>query len=267
MANTPINARYQVGAAVEQHRLINRLRGLDTAEADALAEILTTCTSDAPCNSGACPVCGGDFQLRAVELAKQEIGIPARAVRRRMHGLTLVPSIGCVAPDALSAAVCRRVRAAVAAALVECDLPPNLFAIDISFNEDALGIIPSHWCVHGHGAGLNWLMREQVEALKGLFPKTQLVSTPVNHQQLDHDEKALLYPYKPARIRRVSDIVPAAPNGGRASHRDTKRRSLRPWQSATLALVEHEVGYRGRLIGHKINADALEELVGATDGP
>ena len=264
-------ARLRAEAVTLRRRLIDRLHIHGTPEAVALADALDACSPTLPCNSGACPVCGGDFQLVVVELVDREIKVAARTIRGRMHLGTIVPIIGCVEPDALTVDVCCQVRAAVTEALIACGIPPCLVAIDISFNEDATGVTPPHWCVHVHWIGLNWLSKVQVDALKQRFPSSSLVKKPVDHATLDTNPSARFYAYKPQRVRRVSHIASAKADGSRGAYRDTKRYKLRPSQSVTLALVEHELGYRGRLINHGISRNAVKAVVDAfewaRDGP
>ena len=265
------NAPYRAHAAMVRRRLINRLRDQGAAGTCDLAEILERCTAANRCRSGACPTCGGDFQLAVVGLVDHTIKKPARILRGRMHTVTVAPSNGCVPPDALNIDFCEQVKAELATALTAYGHPPSVYALDISYNEDSLKRISPHWCVHTHGNGLDWLAPPKVEALKLCFPPSELVKRPVKYQELDKKSKGQLYPFKPLRVRRESYIVPAKSDGSRGAYRDTRRRDLRPWQAVALALVEHQLGFRGRLITHGIAESAVEAMFEAfewvRDGP
>ena len=253
-------------ALVERRRLIKRLLGSELPEARALADVLVDCDWQHPCRSAACPVCGIDFQRAAVAFQEQVIGIPARAVRNRKHALTIVPSEGCVPPDGLTLPTYLRVRAEIEAAMAACDLPPSLGAVDVSFNEDLTGQLPAHVSIHSESIGFDLVSQPTLKLLRTVFPATCFVSKPVHHQSLDYEDEALLYAFKPERVRRVTE-KPKVGDDGKARRPEPNRRQLRPWQSVKLALVEHAAGYRGRLIGHKIDQSALEGLLGAFEWP
>lgn len=84
-------------------RLIGQLRRHNVPGATAVAAVLEACTDTHPCRSAACPLCGLAFQGAAVSIVDRFIRIPARAIRSRMHALTIVPASGCLTPNHLTA--------------------------------------------------------------------------------------------------------------------------------------------------------------------
>lgn len=252
-----------------RRRLIGQLRGSEVPKAASLAAVLNACTDMHPCRSAACPVCGTALQQVAVSVVDQFIRVPARAIRSRMHALTIVPASGCLAPDDLTVEACERVGAEIAAAFARLGLLPCIIGLEVSFNEDQTGEVEPHWCVHGHANGLDWLSSTQVKDLRAAFPPSELVKRPIRCEPLDQDIRGRLYPFKPERLRRVTSLVEDDPE--RKPYRETKRRPLRPWQAVSLAIVDHQLGFQGRLLLHGIDEEAVRRhLAGlgwARDGP
>ena len=253
----------------DRRKLIGWLRDSGDAEMHYLADILAVCRPGAPCLSAACAVCSRVFQRRAVALADEVIRKPARErLRNRTSFATLIPADCSVPPDALTAEMCLAAIARVEAGLRVLGLPA-VGALDISINEDRDGGVPTHWCPHGHAVVLDWLTDEQVANATALFPKSPLVSRPVHVVDLDQRENGLAYALKPDRVRRVAYTDSSDPN--RNAHRNTRRRPLRPWQAAQLALVEHQLGFENRLIAHRIDKNAIKAafngLYRPRDGP
>ena len=241
-------------------RLVYKLRAAGRPEDRHLANVLARCNEANPCRSAACIHCGRDFQQVAFDLVEREIRGPARRhFRGRMSAITVVPTIGCLKPDGLSAAACERVVADVATALDACAISPYALSLDISFNEDLAGSVEP--CAHVHGLRPNWFTASEKAAFKAAFSKSATVKRPVRVEELDRDENGRLYVFKPDRVRRV-----ARDDGGRPD-----RRSLRPSQAVALAHVEHELGFDYRLVTNGIDENAvgkaLEAFYRARDGP
>jgi hypothetical protein len=250
MINQPVE-----GALLAKRRLQYQLRASEMPGAAMLAEILDLCAKGKPCRSAACPVCGRLFQAAAVSAVDHFIREPARALRSRMHATTIVPASGCLMPDALTLGAILQVKAEIEAALTDLNLPPSLVGVEVSFNEDTTGEVEPHWCVHCHGICLDWLSKAQREALRARFPPSPLVRRPTRVEPLDQDIRGRQYPFKSERCRRVTSLVTDDP--ARAPYRQTKDRPLRPAQAVTLALVEHQLGFEGRLLTHKISREAV----------
>ena len=252
-----------------KRRLGHQLKTSEAPQAAALTITLGCCSKAKLCRSAACPVCGLAFQAAAVSTVDHFIREPARAIRDRMHALTIVPASGCVPPDALTLEAILQVKAKIAAALADLDLPPSITALEVSFNEDATGEVEPHWCIHGHGLGLDWLSKAQEDGLRAAFPRSRWVKRPIKSEALDQNIRGRQYPFKPERSRRVTDLVTDDPKRG--PYRDTRHRPLRPDQAATLALVEHQLGFEGRLLTHKIEREVVLRLLWACwrarDGP
>lgn len=258
-----------VKTTLAQRRLIYQLGTTDVCGAKTLAATLAACTVVQPCHSAACPACGLAFQQAAVSLVNLQIRAPAHEIRSRMTALTIVPAIGCLAPDDLTIEPYKRVGTEVSAALAVLELPPAIIGLEVSFNEDATGKVEPHWCAHAHGIGYDWLSNAQERSLRAAFPPSRLVKRPVLCVPLDSNEQGSRYPFKPERVRRVTQLKTDHPH--RLPYRISKRRELRPWQAVSLALVEHQLGFSGRLLTHGINEQAvrqhLEGLGWARDGP
>lgn len=250
--------------------LIGQLRRSGLPEAEQVADILEGCRKSRPCYSAACRYCGLTFQEVGLSVVELFIRVPARTIRSRMNATTIVPAEGCVAPDDLTAEVFRCVRRRITEALEAGNVPSSIVGIEASFNEDLTGEIEPHWCVHGHGIGMDWLSDSQDETLRRFFPPSALSRGPVHSQPLDQQTKGRRYPFKPQRFRRVRYRIDA-PANGRSSFITTRRRWLRPWQAVKLAIVEHQVGFDARLLTHGIDADAFEQhlrnLNWPRDGP
>ena len=256
-------------AVLAHRRLVNWLRASELQGAAGLAATLETCTTAGPCCSAACPRCGIAFQAAMVGAVDHFIRIPAQAIRGRMTATTIVPAAGCLAPDNLSTEACRTIAEEIVAAYASARLRPSLIGLEVSFNEDETGEVEPHWCVHGHGINLDWLSQAQDHALRAPFPPSQQVSKPVHVVELDCRLSGRQYPWKAERVRRVTFLNRG--DGKRAPHRDTRHRALRVQQAVTLALIEHELGYAGRLLSHEIDREALRGHLGASwwarDGP
>lgn len=256
-------------AAWARRHLTNQLRVSDEPGTAALAAILDTCTGTAPCRSAACPACALAFQQAAVAIVEEHIRTPARAIRNRMTALTIVPAAGCLQPDDLSAEACDRVADEIMAALTTLCLPPTAVGIEVSANEDMTGEVEPHWSAHGHLISLEWLSRAQKAGLRACFPPSRLVKRPIHCVPLDQRLEGRLYPWKPDHVRRVIVIKNDKPERG--PYRGTRHRALRPGQAVSLALVEHQRGFGGRLRIHGIDEGAVRErLVAfrwARDGP
>lgn len=257
--------------ATSQRRLIKQLRKSDVRGADCLADILARCSPAAPCGSAACYACGLKFQAAAVELVERFVRLPSREhARGRMTAITFIPTIGCVEPDELTADVFLRVRAKVKAALETVSLPPFVVGIEASFNEDLTEEVDQHWCGHAHGIGYGWLSAEQESELRAAFPRSAMVKRPILIDCLDKEINGRLYAFKPERNRRQTYLV-AKPKRGRNPYRDTRRKSLRPWQAVKLAMVEHDVGFDGRLLTHGLDEGVVKQHSDgwkwARDGP
>ena len=258
-------------AVLARSRLINWLCASELQGAAALAATLETCTTAEPCRSGlpACPWCGIAFQVAMVGAVDHFIRAPAQAIRGRMTATTIVPASGCLAPDNLSTEACRAVAEEIVAVYAAAGLPPSLIGLEVSFNEDDTGEVEPHWCVHGHGINLDWLSEAQEKALRAPFLRCQHVPKPVHVVELDGRLSGRQYPFKAERVRRVTFLNSG--NGKRGPYRDTRHRALRVQQAVMLALVEHELGYAGRLLSHGIDREALRSHLGADwwarDGP
>lgn len=255
----------QIKAALVRRRLIYQIRASDKTHATALAAILESCAPTTPCRSAACPICGLAFQQAAVALVDECIREPARAIRNRMSMLTIAPASGCIAPDDLSVEACERVASEITTALATLALPPAVIGFEVSFNEDTTGECEPHWGLHGHVVQLDWLSGSQEKALRAIFPPSRLVKRPVKCEPLDQNLQGRRYPFKPERVRRVTELKTDDPE--RRPYRDTRRRDLRPWQAVDLALVEHDRGFEGRLLTHRVVSRHLRGFVWARDGP
>ncbi|MCJ2128681.1 hypothetical protein [Methylobacterium sp. E-045] len=262
---------YLTARRQNRRRLIGRLEKGSGAERQ-LAATLVACTEADPCLSGACTECGGRLQLAALDLADRFVREPARALRGRMTMITVVPTFGCVLPGELDAAVCRRVLAAVEAAAVTSGITPSIFSLDISFNEDLTGGgPPAHWCIHSHGVAVDWFSPAQQAPFRFAFQPSDWVKRPVKFDPIDASGKSERYALKPDRIRRVTELSQSRLNARGGPSTNTKRRGLRAIQADELAMVEHQLGLGGRVIGCGIDDDAVERALGgfnwARDGP
>lgn len=263
-AATMILDPYRAKDTQAKARQIYQLTEDASRPALALAAILSACSAAEPCRSGACRTCGRTFQRAASNFT--DTTIRARAPRGRMTALTIVPGAGCVPPGELTVETCAEVAIVIQAALRAEGIGPALLGLDVSFNEDLTGEVPPHWSVHAHGVTSDWLTRLQKRGLRLAFPKTELVSRPVNTEPLDGEHAGLLYPFKPERTRRET-YLDSREDDEREPCRNTRKRSLRPAQAVELALVEHRVGLAGRLIGCGISVESvLEPSRGAESG-
>jgi hypothetical protein len=124
---------------------------------------------------------------------------------------------------------------------------------------------------HGHGIGLDWLSDAQDTNLREVVPATDLIRRPVDVRELDGRLNGPNYAVKPDRFQRESYVVTPKPGSGRGPYRDTRYHPLRVEQAVELALVEHEVGLRARVITHGIADEVVERHLGgfnwARDGP
>lgn len=256
-------------ATFERHRLIARLRASAEQGAAALAAFLNTCNVSTPCRSAACPVCALDFQQAAIAVVAEHTQGPARAIRNRMTATTIVPGTGCVAPTELTVEACDRVANQITSAFSALGLPATVIGFEVSFNEDTTGEVEPHWCPHGHSISLDWLSAAQEHAVRAAFPCSRQVKRPVKFDRLDRNQRGLRYPFKPEHVRRVTHLKSDHPT--RSPYRDTNRRELRSWQAVSLALVEHQRGFSGRLLIHGIDESVvrgqLEAFGWARRGP
>lgn len=258
---------YLAARRQNRRRLIGRLEHGSGAQR-RLAAVLVACTDADPCLSGACTECGGRLQLAAVDLADRFVREPARALRGRMTMITVVPSWGCVLPGELDVAVCRRVLAAVRAGAVASGITPSIFSLDISFNEDLTGNgPPPHWCVHVAGLVADWFSKAQEKPFRDAFSRSDWVKRPVWFEPIDASGVADLYALKPDRGRRVTDWNEHRLNARGGPSTNTKRRGLRAIQADELAMVEHQLGLAGRVIGCGIDDDAVERALGGFNWP
>lgn len=242
-------------ATSARRHLIGRLRRSQVEAAACVAEVLAGCSAARPCQSGACPVCGAAFQELMVAIGNQFIRIPASKIRNRAHALTIVPSSGCVAPNNLTIGVFKQVGAEIVAALDRLGFPSTLIGLEATFTEDITGQVESHWCVHGHTNGVDWPSDSLVYGLKADFPPSPWVKRPVRLDLLDDRSEGRRYPFKPQRLRRVTQLI--ADDPARAPYRESKYRPLRPWQAVSLAITEHELGFERRLLIHGIDKKAV----------
>lgn len=245
--------------AVSSQRLIGQLQRVEDRHAAHLADLLKSCTEQAPCQSAACPACGAAFQQAAVRAVDELICKPAREIRNRMSARTIVPASGIVEPADLTVDIFERVGAEVLADFAKLQLPPAIIGLEASFNEDLTERIPPHWCVHPHAIQLDWLSPVQEAGLRAAFPPSPYVKRPVRNDPLDHKIAGRLYPFKWERCRRVTFINASDPK--RAPYRDTKHRPLRPAQAVQLALAEHQLGFGRRLLTHQIDERAVRRLL------
>ncbi|WP_156652713.1 hypothetical protein [Methylobacterium sp. Leaf86] len=262
---------YLTARRQNRRRLIGRMEHGSGAERQ-LAAILVACTEADPCLSGACTQCGGRLQLAALDLADRFVRGPARAMRGRMTMITVVPSWGCVLPGDLDEAVCQRVLAAVKAAAVASGITPSIFSLDISFNEDLTGEgPPPHWCVHAAGLATDWFSQAQQARFRFAFPRSDWVKRPVWFEPIDASGVAERYALKPDRGRRVTHWDEHRLNASGGPSTKTTPRGLRAIQADELAMVEHQLGLAGRVIGCGIDDDAVERALGGfnwvRDGP
>ena len=258
---------YLTARLQNRRRLIGRLEHGSSAERQ-LAAILVACTEADPCLSGACTECGGRLQLAAVELVDRFVRGPARALRGRMTMITVVPSWGCVLPGELNAAVCQRVLAAVLAAAVASGITPSVISLDISFNEDLTGKgPPPHWCVHAVVLVPDWFSPAQERPFRAAFPRSSWVKRPVWFERIDASGAADLYALKPDRGRRVTCWDERRLNARGGPSIKTSPRGLRAIQADELAMVEHQLGLAGRVIGCGIDDDAVERALGGFNWP
>ncbi len=252
-------------------RLVRYLRASGARGAGALAAILESCTATIPCQSGACLHCGRDLQRAHARLVEEAIRTPARALRNRASQITLVPASACVEPGALTAELLASVRETTALTAMAAGLGPTVFGIDISYNVDLEGETDPHWMPHGHGTSLDWLSKAQDKALRSGFPASDLIRRPVDIRELDGRQNGPDYAAKPDRFQRESYVVTPKPGADRGPYRDTRYHPLRAEQAVELALVEHEVGLRARVVTHGIADEVVERALGgfnwARDGP
>lgn len=245
---------------LQQRRMIRWLKAAEhDPAAAALAAIIAECEPAKPCFSGACPVCGEGFQGFGMGVVERLIARPARGqLRGRMAMVSLIPPGGCVGPGELTAAMIAQAVDEMLAALKTAEMPACVIGVDISFDEDQTGQVPSHWCVHGHGPCLDWPAVAQLEALRRALPGTAMTSRPVHVKRLDglSDERVAAYAFKPKRVRRVTYLDRSAE--GRSPFRNTHIHELRPDQQVALANAEHEFGLMRRLVIHGLEADEVK---------
>lgn len=267
---TTLGAR-QAPDAQAQARLVRYLRATTARGAGALAAVLESCTARSPCQSGACLRCGRDLQRAHARLVEEAIRTPARALRNRASLITLVPASACVEPGALTAQLLGSVRSQVAEAAMAAGLGPTVFGLDISYNVDLQGETDPYWMPHSHGTGLDWLSEAQNTKLRDDFPASGPIRRPVDVRELDGRPNGPEYAAKPDRFQRESYVNPGKPGAERGPYRDTRYHALRVEQAVELALVEHEVGLRARVITHGIADEVVERHLGgfnwARDGP
>ena len=248
-----------------QAQLISRMRRSDIEDAAAVAYTLDTCSEKRPCRSASCLRCGTRFQKAAVSVVEQFINGPSQAIRGRKHALTIIPPVGCVAPDALTVEACERVAIEIGDALKKLNLPPIVMGLEVSFNEDATGKVEPHWCIHPHGIGLDWLSADEVGGLQAIFPASALTKRPIHCVPLDNNIAGILYANKTQRFRRVTYLKTDHPT--RKPYRDTKCRALRAWQAVNLAVVEHELGFDWRLLTHGIDREVVRHHLAGLGWP
>ncbi len=258
-------------AAAETQRmlLIRWLIAHGSPQALELAGGLKNCRTSQPCRSPACQVCGLAFQALSYKIVEGYLDPLSRGMRKRMHAIAIVPAEGCIRLGALSVEAFRRVEVLVREALRDLDFPPSIVSIEASFNEDATGRNPPHWSVHVHLLGVGWLSKDQVDELRRRFPVHRLAARPVMYEELDSDPRGKLYPFKAERVRRVTELVEDHPT--RQPFRGSRRRALRQSQAVELAIVEHRLGFAGRLICHGIDEVSIKTRLSAEgwarDGP
>lgn len=259
---------YRLARQRDRSLLIYRLGRAASGAAQGLSSRLCNCGSD-ECGSAACPVCCGHHQAAASSLVDVFIQQPALAPRGRCTLVTVVPSIGIADPGTLTSQHFAEVRKALASALAAVGYSPAIFGIEASFVEDATGRFANHWSVHAHGIALDWPSAELERNLRAWFPPSGPILKPVDFERLDGRVNATLYAFKAERFRRDIRLAPATEK--RASHRKGTRRPLRPKQAVELALVDHEVGFRDRLLTHGIDENhvgaCLKALNWPRDGP
>lgn len=257
-------SEYSLTRTRDRSQLVYRLGKADSRAARRLSRLLSKCGSD-ECGSAACPVCCGHHQAAASSLVDVFIQQPASALRGRCTLVTVVPSIGIADPRTLTAQHFAEVRKALASALAAVGYGPAVFGIEASFVEDATGRFANHWSVHAHGIALDWPSEELERNLRAWFPPSGPILKPVDFERLDGRVNAALYVFKAERFRR--DVRLSTATDKRAPHRKGIPRPLRPEQAVELALVDHEVGFRDRLLTHGIDEDHVSACLKALNWP
>lgn len=240
---------------------------LRSAHSSNLAARLATC--DLPgrrrdyCLSAGCPVC-----LRAMRrwFYSATKAVADRIELRQDSGhlvATVIPSNLQFAPGQLSKLNLLTLRSHVWRSLAKANIStPVIGGVDVSFNEDARGIVAPHWQVHVAfavlGAGSDAAARKQlVKAIGAGFDLEPTAKEPLKVQQLKNPAEQLSYLLKALFLRRVSII-------DKRGHRNTlpnppglKRPQLvelSEWL-ATHALTDRLILYRARRVGIKIVAN------------
>jgi hypothetical protein len=237
--------------ATQRSRAVKKLRWHGKHHAApsvmALADKLKTCRPDAPCYSGACPICVRAVQRWLVDTSIAVRGEFAALGMGTTKVISAIPNFGRVPADGLRQFDWAAFQDSCVRALTASGIDDFFLGVDVSLNHNHGNRNSAYWQFQlwgfFHEPQTPWraLLVEQVNA-------DGSVSRPIKVIEPDDPLAAAAYALKSAFVRRVSFLKANVDRDDRGQCWDTRDRILRGRDWAELMLFLDRIGIEGRLV-------------------
>lgn len=228
-------------ADLRRKKFVKSLKRCATLEAVALADKLHHCSSERPCASGACPVCGRVMQRHFVQEAERVL---AQFRRQDVSIASIVPASARLNLNNATASEWQVARKDFKRKLASTSAEVVLAGADFSVNQSAISTAPVY--IQGHFyvfmVGADNAVKNR---MRSAFLATADVARPVHFRAWDGDLAAIAYAMKNNFSLRTQTTADRA---GRAPHRNTHVRALFGRRLVQLSLLLDKIGLDSRRI-------------------
>jgi len=238
-------------AHVRRQKVVGQLRHQLSLERNfALAILmvrLRACRPEAPCFSGACPVCVRALQKWFVATGDNLGTAMITDMKLKPRILSLVPDFGQVKSGALRTFDMPGFRRKSIEALRLAGIPWFRGALDVSFNHEIGDRENGHFQFQWWGL-VEEVDKQRREKLRAELNQSQEILRPVYQFRPSWPKAALAYGAREAINRREAIWDEDVCARGRAACRDTRNRELKGAEGADVKVFLHRIGLRSRLM-------------------
>ena len=225
-----------------------RKKARHDARAQAIADQMEACTSQAPCKSAACPMCAGAAQRLASRATRAFL--QSQPDQGEIVCVTIVTTDGMCQPSQLLLTQHRRILRRWRDRIGRSGVDWFVGAVDFSYNEHGNGRYPAHWSVHLVGFTHTDDPVDLKQEFLQQFPRSDAVPRPVKVKPWDGDILAGLYTFKADFRRQIGKddgqrFIKAT--GDCRTCRGTDKQPLRSAEKLELLLHLEAIGLQGRL--------------------
>jgi hypothetical protein len=212
-----------------------------------IADILTNCSDDYPCFSGACSNCNGLLQRWLVRASRRALR-KVTVANTELVAISIVPAAFGLLNGQLHKLNLRNMTRVVKAALRSAGVQHAIIGVDYSFNECADGTYAPYWSPHLYVVAVICDRPALKTSLCPIFPRTAKVRRPVTIKTFDNSAYGLSYAFKTDFNRRISyDGAGKHRDGSTRRCRRTTSKGIRASDQVELLIRLHRDGLHSRL--------------------